>query len=108
MVAKKNRLKKGEIEYTMKKGDKSNSRFFIVKHLKSTENFPKFCVIISKKINKSAVKRNKLKRQICEILRQTENSELKSSKNIILIPKKEITQSNFQEIEADLGKLTLN
>lgn len=60
---------------------------------------PRFAIIISKKIHKSAVVRNKLRRQISESLRL--NLPEKSI-NCVIIPHKHILQFDYQEIEVQI------
>lgn len=62
MFQKSNRLRNNkEIQKTLRKGAGFRTPFFNVKFLKSDEKF-KITVIVSKKISKLAVKRNRLKR----------------------------------------------
>ena len=57
------------------------------------------CVFsLSKKTFKTAVLRNKIKRQIRTIIKKTE----KENTPILLVPKKEIINKPFKEIEQDL------
>ena len=107
MIAKKHRLKRNEISYTQKKGLQTTSRFFIVRFSKNLEIFYKYCVIISRKIDNKATVRNKLKRQIFEIIRTSNTENIKKGLNIILIPKKEILNQSFNDIQKDINELLL-
>lgn len=99
MIAKSRRLTKGQIDYIQRKGEKFDSKLFIVKYSPSEEK-AKYCLIISKKFASKAVERNKLRRQIFEIIRNNEPPTLQ--KNIVLIPKKTVSDKTFQEVEAEL------
>ncbi len=111
MIARKYRIPKEKIPYILKKGDQYTSALFIIKYTKNIELFFRYRVIISKKIDKSAVKRNKLRRQIYEAIRlHSTNTELEGKKplknnsncDILLIPKKNILLNSYKEIEKDI------
>jgi ribonuclease P protein component len=99
MIAKEQRLAKRQIEYIQKKGSKFENKCFIVKHKDALEN-GRYCIIISKKFASKAVERNKLRRQIYEAIRKNQPDSL--SQNLILIPKKGITDKSFAEIESEI------
>ena len=102
MIAKNRRLTKEQVKYIQKKGDKFESKLFIIKH-KDTQDPAKYCIIISKKFAAKAVERNKLRRQIYEIIRKNEPESV--SKNLILIPKKSVSTKTYQEIEDDINEI---
>lgn len=102
MLAKKYRIRGNQIDYILDKGETHYSDLFIIKSKPSEEKFSRYGVIISAKLEKSAVKRNRLKRQIYEILRALSKENSKNNLDIVLIPKKRILTSTFEEIEKDL------
>ncbi len=113
MIAKQYRIPKERIPYILKKGDQKKSALFIIKYQKNNEHFFRYRVIISKKIDKSAVKRNKLRRQIYESIRINSIDEKKALKNttnydILLIPKKNISSNSYKEIEKDIINNIIN
>ena len=80
------------------------SRFFGVVVLNKSDNEIRFGVIISKKISKKAVDRNKIKRRLMEVL----GKNLKSfglGKRILFLVKKEILGVKPGEIEKEISKL---
>ena len=100
MLAKKNKLPTRKLKYTLKKGDLSYSKFFVIRKTDSNEEKKHFTTIVSKKISKKAVTRNKLRRQIFEAIRlNLESAELQQT---IFIPKRNISNATFQEIEHDI------
>ena len=106
MIKKTKRLKKGDIDYLLKKGQEGRTKLFLIRKGKNQENFSQYCVIISAKISNKATFRNKLRRQIYEIIDKIEKvNPPKESLNIVLIPKKQIINANFSDIEEDLKKL---
>ncbi|PIR55022.1 ribonuclease P protein component [Candidatus Peregrinibacteria bacterium CG10_big_fil_rev_8_21_14_0_10_36_19] len=101
MIAQKFRIPKEHIPYLMKKGEEKASDLFIIRYAKNDQIFCRYRTIVSKKIEKEAVDRNKLRRQIYEAAR---NSDYKSENgyDILLIPKKQILKKSFQDIQKDL------
>ncbi len=70
MLNKKNKIqKKKEIEEVFKKGRSSFDSMLGVKVLKTNNNLNRFVVVVSTKVSKKATERNRLKRQLNEILR---------------------------------------
>lgn len=107
MISNKHKVPRIDIPYILKKGQLSNSDLFIIRYRKNNENFSRFRVIISKKLEAKAVKRNKLRRQIYESIR--ENLGTKSINNdYILIPKKKIVKNIYQEIAKDIRDNIIN
>ena len=88
MLKKKNRLSKIE----NKKGVFFNTELFNLKIFQSEEIEPKFAFVVSKKVSKSAVVRNKTKRIMAEIIRKN-LSKISPNKNIILYAKKILNSS---------------
>lgn len=61
------------------------SRFFTVKAVCNTRRkYPRFAVVISKKVHKSAVGRNRMRRRIYEIIRH-EIPQMKSIQDVAVI-----------------------
>ena len=70
MLAKNFRLsKQKEIKQVFDKGSKYFGKFFIIRFCPNLEDNCRFVIIVSNKISKKATVRNKLKRQIREIIR---------------------------------------
>ena len=107
MIAKNFRLQSNKIDYLLDKGLSTNTKIFIVKYAQNKQDFPRFCVIISKKIANKATARNKLRRQIYESIRTTGLLTIMSNTDIVLIPKKSITSKSFNEIKEDIKTLSL-
>ncbi len=106
MIAKSFRLPKNDIKFILKKGDTIHSRLFIVKSLNSENPFPRATVIASKKIEKRAVKRNKLRRRTYEAFRLLlKEKDILPKKDFIFIAKTGILEKDFWEIKNDLNKV---
>lgn len=81
------------------KGKKINSPLFGLVYLKSEES--KFGWIVSKKIAKKAVDRNKIRRRLAEVIR---NNWIDGYK-ILILTRTEILNSTLKEIENEWQKL---
>ncbi len=66
-----------------------------------------FGILVSTKIYKKAVDRNKLRRQLSEISRifLDEHKDFKKQSNIVILPLASVKKANFQEIQDDLNCL---
>lgn len=105
MLPKIYRLKKTkEIESVFKNGQWHQADFISLKLAKSQLGISRFTTIVSTKIDKRAVVRNKIRRQITEIIRK-KLSALPKGYDILLIPKKEIIHKDYQEIKDSLDNL---
>lgn len=105
MFPKSNRLRNNEdINKTIKKGVNLKTPFFNVKYLKKNENF-KITVIVSKKISKLAVKRNRLKR----IFRSATEKILKEENNLkwnfIFFPFENALEKKSSDLENFIKKI---
>lgn len=105
MIAKKFRIPRVNIAYILEKGDEKRSKLFIIRYKKNNKKFCRYRVIISKKLDTQAVKRNRLKRQIYETIRLNlidQPAEIKENLDLIFIPKKIILKTALKEVENDL------
>lgn len=107
MLARKNRLKsKKDFDQVFKKG-KSFKEDFLVLKIKCGESEPmesRFGFIISKKVSKKAVIRNKIKRMLGEAVR-LKMDRLKRGADIILITLPGIEKKDSREINKNIDKL---
>lgn len=69
MLPKQRRLSGREVKSIIKKGEVYNSKNIFVRFVRSSGAFSKFSVVVSKKISNKATDRNKIRRQIYDILR---------------------------------------
>jgi len=99
MLAKKFRL---PIQKFIGQKSKSvRSDFFIVKFRPNDLGFSRFGTVISKKVYKSAVKRNKLKRIIFNFI-QAKKLHLKQNNDVLIIVSPKISRLTKAEIEEKL------
>ncbi len=98
-------MKKKEFEAVFKKGKTKAGKLVFLKILKNNLDNNRFGIIVSKKISKKAVIRNKIKRRLREIIKQ---AHIKSGFDIVIITKPEIIDKNYQEIKNDFENLFKN
>ncbi len=102
MLKKKYRLLK---ETKFDKKDFYTSPFFVLKVAKNEKSFNRFGFVISKKIDKRATVRNKIKRQI-RVCIEVNFDKIKPGYDMLFILKKQILNKTTKEIgELTLGEL---
>ena len=95
------RITSVEFEAVLKKGRTTQSPLFSLCRL--TNNKLAIAVVASKKVSKKAVIRNKNKRRIRNLLKNTINNE--GLGYYILFIKKDLSKTNFTEVKKDLNQL---
>lgn len=104
MLPTANRIKaKGRIEEVMRKGKVLQSPNFGVAVLKSEEQTPKFAFVISTKISKLAVHRNRIKRSFNEGARRA-ISMVSLNHDYVFLAKKSISDKPTDEIIKEVYK----
>jgi ribonuclease P protein component len=93
-----------EFSEIKKKGKLLGSSSFGVLILKKEDKEKKFGFIISKKISKRAVDRNKIKRRMAEVIRKN-LEKFEDGTRMIFLTKKEILNKKIIEIENEIKKL---
>ncbi len=102
MLSKQFRLtKEKDFENAFKKGDAFFTKILGIKYIKNSLDDSRFGIIVGKKISKKATSRNKIKRQIREILR-LQVSQIKAGYDIIIITRDSIINSDYWEIEKNI------
>jgi len=97
MIPQRNRLEKSRVEHILKKGTRKSGKLFNLKYLPSPTQQSRFSVIVSLKVTPKAALRNRLRRQIYELIRTIEIRP-KNPLDIILITKPDITSLSFEEL----------
>lgn len=97
------RLKKEFLEIK-DKGKIKYSPLFGLVFLKKDDDLKKVGFIVSKKISKRAVDRNKIRRTLAEIMRKNLD-KLESGSRIVFLAKKEILGKKYDEVENEINKL---
>ena len=109
MIPRRLRLPRNRIEYLFRKGKKIANDFFTIRYSPAREGIPdRFCVIISTATEKKAVNRNRLRRQIYEILRLLEKKDGPGQKvkyEMALIGKKKLPELDYSQISEKINDL---
>lgn len=88
----------------MKKGAIVHGSLFSLRFLKNPLNTSAFSVVVAKKVAKTAVSRNKIRRRCYSILKKVQES-LNNYYFIILFAKKGVEKASFADVKADIEKL---
>jgi ribonuclease P protein component len=105
MLVRKYCLKKRQDFNNVLRNKKSLiGKLIFLKFIKNHLNNSRFGFVVSLKISKRAVIRNKIKRQLREIVREN-LLNIKSGFDIVIIAKPEIVDKNYQNIKNDLENL---
>lgn len=122
MLQQENRLRKlRDFNLVMKHGQWVNGRFLDIKVLELAKNqayFPKkedpdsfktqlkLAIAAGLKVHKSAVKRNRVRRQIREVLRLLlKDGQIKNGYYILVVAKKDTLDKDYAEISAEVKVL---
>ena len=73
--------------------------------VENKKKYTRFAVIVSKKVEKSAVKRNRIRRRVYEALRKNLDLIPKEMDYLFVVYSKEIGKMPFTELEGVLGEL---
>ncbi|MDP2624571.1 MAG: ribonuclease P protein component [Candidatus Peregrinibacteria bacterium] len=101
MLARRYRLtKRDNIPAILKKGGMFMSKPLVIRFQKNNLDHHRFGAIVSQKIDSKAVNRNRVRRQIYEVLRLNyEQFPSDSHFDILILPKKAIIESTYPEIQ---------
>lgn len=105
MLKRENRIRlKKEFLEIKDKGKIKYSPLFGLVFLKKDDDLKKVGFIVSKKISKRAVDRNKIRRILSEIMRKNLD-KLEAGSRIVFLAKKEILGKKYDEIENEINKI---
>lgn len=96
MLKRKNRLPK---EVRVKGGNRFSSKFFLIVTIRNGEGFSRFGFVVSKKIDKRASFRNRIKRQLRFCIEKNLD-KITEGVDMLFIAKKEIVGANTKEISS--------
>ncbi len=94
------RLNIGLFKEIIEKGRFSHGKYFLFRYVKN-EGIPRFAVSVSKKVSKSAVDRNKIRRRVYCSVRKLIN-ETQDGYKIIIFVKSGIEKLNIEEISKEI------
>ncbi|MBI2062653.1 MAG: ribonuclease P protein component [Candidatus Yanofskybacteria bacterium] len=99
-LARKYRLNRKDLNYVLRQGKTVRNSFFFIRFLKNETGFLRIAVIVSAKILKRAILRNRLKRICTEIIRS--GHFLEKSYDLVITATLSIVDKTSKEIKKDL------
>ena len=103
MLSKINRLTKDkDFDNVFKSGKSSYDKLIGVKAEQNQTENSRFGILVSAKVSKKAVERNKIKRQIREVIR-LQLEQIKSGYDVVIITLPVILGKDYQEIERSVN-----
>lgn len=104
MLAKRFRLDKKEFTFLKERGRKISTPFFSLLWGRGRGEGPRFGFVVSKKIDKRAVVRNKIKRRLAQALLSS-LSKIRPEVWLIFLAKKSLREKNFKEIRKEIDRV---
>lgn len=105
MLSDRNRLKKKkDFEKVLREGRSFREDFLILKIRKNKSKKLRFGFVVSQKVSKKAVVRNKIKRRLREAIKER-IKEINKNLDIILITLPKAEKKEFQEVKRVIEKL---
>jgi len=105
MLKKQFRLRKQkDFEEVFKRGAYFSEKFLVVKIKENSMSISRFGFIVSNKISKKSVKRNRIKRVLRESVRLLQKNVIPGF-DVVFISKKDIVNRNFKEMSSSVEKL---
>jgi len=105
MLPREYKLKRdNDFKKVFKQGKYQSGKFIRIRFLKNNLEVSRFAFVIGLKISKKAVIRNKLRRQMEEIVRLNFEN-LKKGFDLVFLPEIQGINKNYQEIEKELINL---
>ena len=106
MLSKKYRFhSRGGVRYVYQKGKTIRKPKMSLIFVENTRGFTRLSVVVSKKVEKSAVRRNRIRRRIYEALRLNMEDIPKKTDYIFVVYSKDLMKMSFTEVEKLLGEL---
>lgn len=106
MLNKKYRFhSRGGVRYVYQKGKTIRKTKMSLVFTKNTRGFTRVAVVVSKKVDKSAVGRNRIRRRIYEAVRLNFDDLPKKQDYIFVVYSKDVAKMPFDKIEKILGDL---
>lgn len=96
----------GSLRYLYKNGDTVRSRLFTIKYISNPRRKnSRFAVVISKKVHKSAVGRNRVRRRVYEIVRRELPQFAQTADMAIIVTNSEVLNIEHDELVLMLHEL---
>lgn len=106
MLSKKYRFhSRGGVRYVYQKGKTIRKPKMSLVFVENTRGFTRLAVVVSKKVEKTAVGRNRIRRRVYEVLRVNMINIPKKTDYVFVVYSKDLLKMSFSEIEKLLGEL---
>ena len=106
MIPKNNRIKKkNDFSDIFKKGGSIKSRAFILKKLKNNLGRKRIAVVVSNKVFKKAVQRNKIRRRIYYIVKNHFKDSTDYSYDLVFLTLPTAREMSFNDLKVEIIKL---
>ena len=106
MLNKKYRFhSRGGVRYVYQKGKTVRNPKMSLVFVKNTRSFTRFAVVVSKKVVKSAVGRNRIRRRVYEALRRNMEYIPKETDYVFVVFSRDVAKMPFKDLEKMLGEL---
>lgn len=94
------------ISQIIEEGFRIHSELFAIRHLPATQPFRRYAVAIGRKITRSAVERNHLRRRIYESVRAFEKENpSESSFDIVIMARTSTLKAGFGELQSGMKEI---
>ena len=106
MLSRKYRFhSRGGVRFVYQNGKTVRGKKASLVFCENTKGFTRVAVVVSKKVDKTAVRRNKIRRRVYEALRTNMEYIPKEMDYVFVIFSKDVATMPFSELEGVLGKL---
>ncbi len=106
MLSKKYRFhSRGGVRYVYQKGKTIRRPKMSLVFVENKRGFTRIAVVVSKKIDKTAIGRNRIRRRVYEAVRLNFDYVPKKHDYIFIIYSKDIKKMNFKDLEEMIGGL---
>lgn len=102
MLAKRNKIaEEDRITAVLKKGKRTRGIFIQIACLTGIKSHSRFCAIVSKKLAKKAIERNRLRRRIYEIIRLNWNRLPQKCYDVVVLCRHSAMKTDKSALEKD-------
>jgi len=98
------KLKRADFNNLFKKGKTIAGKLVFLKLKKNKQKLSRFAIVVGLKVSKKSTTRNKIKRQLKEIIGKSANN-IKSGFDMLIVVKPQIIGRKYREIEKEIEDL---
>lgn len=94
------------LRYVYKNGEAVRSRILTIKYIRNTRRQKsRFAVVVSKKVHKAAVGRNRIRRRIYELIRHEIDHIPQAYDVVVIVSSSELIDMNAEDLALQLSQL---